>query len=114
MKHILFVLAASLLGTNYGYAGSGGTGYVDIGTIRVGGGFLRVTGVSSFNDPSSCDGSPTNANILIFEDTPSYKEIISFVLSAKMANKKVNFYVNGCGIDSGKSYPKALYVYIRE
>ncbi|MCP4486465.1 MAG: hypothetical protein GY820_03965 [Gammaproteobacteria bacterium] len=113
MKSILFALIITLLGINCSYAG-GSTGYFDIKTIRVGGGFLRVVGVSSFNDPSSCSGSPTNTNVLIFEDTASYKEMVSFVLSAKMAGKKVNFWVSGCENDSGNSYPKAAFTYIQD
>ena len=112
MRHIIFVLLVVLLGTNIGYAGSGSTGYIEIRTIRVGGGFLRVTSTSEFSDPSSCSGSSSISHILISEDTPSYNEIVSFVLSAKMANRKVNFWVKGCGTDSGNSYPKGLYAYM--
>lgn len=114
MKYIIYSLLIILAGVNVSHAASGPSGYVDIKTIRAGGGFLRVTGVSNFNDPSSCNGSPTNDDVLIFEDTLSYREIVSFVLSAKMTGKKVSFWLNGCDDDSGNSYPTARYVYIQD
>jgi len=115
MKIVTFIVV--LMSTFYcglSIGASGSTGYVEIQTIRVGGGFLRVTGVSNFNDPSNCDGSGSdnNRSVLIMEGTTSYKEMLSFVLSAKLANKPVQFWLDGCSTDSGNSIPNAKFVYI--
>ncbi|KZY42913.1 MULTISPECIES: hypothetical protein [unclassified Oleiphilus] len=95
-------------------AQTGASGLVDIKTLRIGGGFLRVTGSTDFQDPSDCNGSGQNSNrdVLIFEGIDSYNEIVSFALAAKMANQKVQFWLDGCGIDSGRNYPKASYIYL--
>ena len=93
---------------------SGSTGYFDITRIRVGGGFVRVSG-ASFKDPSDCAGAGTNtsSNLLIMETAASYKEMVSILLAAKMANKPVQFWVNGCDNDSGKLYPSARHIYLQ-
>lgn len=115
MKSSIVLLVIFVLGANESYAATGSTGYVDIQTIRVGGGFLRVTGITDFIDPSNCNGSGANANrnIVVLEGTPSYKEILSFVLSAKMTNRAIQFWVDGCATDSGNLYPNAKYVYVQ-
>jgi hypothetical protein len=113
LKYLIYSFLVCYCSISYGSAGQ--TGYVKIDTIRVGGGWLRVTGVTDFSDPGDCDGSGNykNRNILIMEDTPSYKEIVSFVLSAKMSDRLVQFWVSGCKADSGKSYPDGRFVYIQ-
>ena len=97
------------------YAATGSTGYIDIKQIRIGGGFTRVTGVTPFNDPSNCsnDGTNKNTDVLIFETTKSYKEIVSTLLAAQASNRPVQFWVGGCENDSGKLYPNATFIYLR-
>ncbi len=108
--------AATLIALSFPcFAASGGSGFVEIKQLRIGGGFARISGVSQFTDPSDCSGSGTNKNteMLVMEGTPSYKEIVSILLSAKLTNTPVQFWVSGCETDSGKQYPNAKFVYIR-
>ncbi len=117
MKLKLFVITfLSITLPSISYGASGSTGAVEIKTIRAGGGFVRITGETEFKDPSNCNGAGSNRNatVILREGTDSYSEQVSFILSAKMAGKKIQFWVNGCENDSGKQYPKALYTYIQD
>jgi len=113
MKVVNVIVAITLMTISLPlFAASATTGYVEIKTIRAGGGFLRVIGKTPFNDPSNCGGSGTNLSVIILESTKSYKEIVSIVLSARMSGKKVQFWVNGCTTDSGSQFPSGLFVYL--
>lgn len=115
MRRLLGSLAALLvLAAQNSYGATGSTGYFHIDIIRAGGGFLKVVGATAFTDPSSCGGTSTSSALLILDTTPSYKEIVAFVLSAKMAGKKVSFWVSGCANEGANSYPNALYAYIQD
>lgn len=97
------------------FAATGGSGFVEIKQLRFGGGFTRVSGMTNFIDPSDCNGLGTNTNseMIIKEDTLSYKEIVSTLLMAKSTNTPVGFWVNGCEMDSGNQYPSGRYIYIQ-
>jgi len=116
MKIIIFCLIG-LVAVILSFAiegATGGSGYVKIKTLRVGSGFVRITGEWQFSDPSDCDGSGTNKNsvVLVLEETQSYNEMVSFLLAARMSDSPVQFWLNGCEIDSGKSYPKGTFLYL--
>ena len=112
MKTIL--MALSLLMAFSGFeskAASGPSGFVKIKTLRAGAGFIRVTGETNFTDPSNCAGSE-NASVLVFEDTQSYSEIVSFLLAARVSGEPVQFWLSDCKTDSGKEYPRGTYLYL--
>ena len=92
-------------------AASGASGFVKIKTLRAGAGFIRITGETNFTDPSNCNGS-VNSTVLVFDDTQSYSEIVSFLLAARLSGEPVQFWLSDCKIDSGKSYPRGTYLYL--
>lgn len=107
------IIGFFLVAGNTSSAGTGGTGYRDIDIVRIGNGFVRIWATQEWADPSSCGGASTNASVLVLEaDTASYQEIVSAILAAKFAGRKIQFWVSGCATDSGNQYPKGTFVYI--
>lgn len=93
---------------------TGMTGYFEIKRLRFGGGFVRVTASTQFEDPGDCITNSRGKSpvVLVMEDTKSYKEIVSTLLTAKAAGKSVQFWINGCKEDSGLEYPNGTFIYI--
>lgn len=108
------LLVLSVLAGMDTYAATGSSGFVKIKTLRAGAGFIRITGETKFTDPSNCsnDGTNQNQSVLVFEDTASYSEIVSFLLAARVSGEPVQFWLDGCRTDSGKDYPRGTFLYL--
>ncbi len=84
-------LVLAILQISHSYA----AGYVGEGTIAFmqnayGGWIMTTNGLNT--NPDNC-----SINIVMLAQTYSqYKEVYSFLLSAYIAQKKVNIYVDGC------------------
>ena len=75
------------------------------GTIKqtyTGSGWTMIAIEGEMNNPDGCERSDYYA---ITTSHSNYNGILSSVLSAQMANKKVSFWLSGCG-GQGNKYPR--------
>jgi len=111
---INFVLTTILFKSINVYAGNL-SGENVISQIRVGGGVVRVSaGGGSWNDPDDCSAnqSGTINQLYLSESNSNFSEIYSAILSARMSETKVQFYVSGCFTLNEKTYPLITTIYL--
>ena len=108
----IFLVCLVIFFSDTTLSASGASGYRSIDYVRIGGGFVRVRATTAWDDPVSCNGA-TNLSIIVLDTDPSYQEIVSIILAAKMADKPIEFWISGCASDSGIQYPRGSFVYLK-
>ncbi|WP_444890836.1 hypothetical protein [Microbulbifer sp. DLAB2-AA] len=111
-KYLLFfsLLLPSLA---FSAGGSTDTGVIEVMYVNGGWTMVRLPALDgaqpgSKNNPDSC---PNSSYYALQPDTANYEALHSTLLAAQLANKKVNFWVSGCGGQSNQ-YPKISSVYL--
>ena len=86
-------------------------GWAKISTINVESGLVRITYTAEASlDPDACG---VKGVAFIQDDTTNGDRQFSILLAAKMAQKDIRLYGNGCISGWGKQWPKVHAVFVR-